>query len=63
MKCYIRKILVVSGIAALCLGAMLWSASAVTGTTRHYYVAAEEATWDYAPSGEDRVHGGPIPEP
>jgi manganese oxidase len=63
VKCYIRKIPVVSGIAALCLGAMLWSASAVTGTTRHYYVAAEEATWDYAPSGEDRVHGGPIPEP
>ena len=32
-------------------------------TTRHYYVAAEPGVWDFAPSGRNLVHGGPIPEP
>jgi manganese oxidase len=32
-------------------------------TTRHYYVAAEELLWDFAPSGADLVHGGAIPAP
>ena len=27
--------------------------------TRTYYVAAEEVTWDYAPTGMDRIRGGP----
>jgi FtsP/CotA-like multicopper oxidase with cupredoxin domain len=26
---------------------------AQTGATRHYYIAAEETTWDYAPSGKN----------
>ncbi|MER3447765.1 MAG: hypothetical protein C4291_13435 [Candidatus Dadabacteria bacterium] len=33
------------------------------GTIRQYYIAAEEVIWDYAPTGWDLVHGGPIPEP
>jgi hypothetical protein len=32
-------------------------------TTRHYYIAAEDGTWDYAPSGQDLLHGQPIPLP
>ncbi len=29
--------------------------------TRHYYIAAEDVTWDYAPSGRDLLYGQPIP--
>jgi len=31
--------------------------------TRHYYIAAEDVTWDYAPSGRDLLDGRPIPQP
>src|SRR5579862_7342266 len=34
-----------------------------TATTRHYYIAAEDVTWDYAPSGRDLLYGRPIPQP
>ncbi len=30
-------------------------------TTRHYYLAAEAVEWDFAPSGQDLVHGGVHP--
>jgi FtsP/CotA-like multicopper oxidase with cupredoxin domain len=30
---------------------------------RHYYIAAEDVVWDYAPSGRDLVHGRTLPEP
>ena len=30
---------------------------------RHYYVAAEDVAWDYAPSGKDLVHGRDLPAP
>jgi multicopper oxidase len=40
---------------------------APTGATRHYYIAAEETTWDYAPSGKSLLGAGsdskPIPPP
>jgi len=32
-------------------------------TTRHYYIAAEDVTWDYAPSGHNLLNGSPIPQP
>jgi FtsP/CotA-like multicopper oxidase with cupredoxin domain len=32
-------------------------------TTRHYYIAAEDVTWNYAPSGQDLMMGSPIPMP
>ena len=32
-------------------------------TTRHYYIAAEDVTWDYAPSGHDLLTGEPLPQP
>lgn len=31
--------------------------------TRHHFIAAEDVTWDYAPSGHDLMHGGVIPQP
>ncbi len=31
--------------------------------TRHYYIAAEDITWNYAPSGMDLLEGQPIPLP
>ena len=40
------------------LGAQLCSAA-----TRHYYIAAEDATWDYAPSKRDLIHGAHLPMP
>lgn len=40
-------------------------ATAPTGmaATRHYYIAAEDVTWDYAPGGQDVLHGRQIPLP
>ena len=29
--------------------------------TRHYYIAAEYVTWNYAPSGRDLIDGRPLP--
>ena len=31
--------------------------------TRHYYIAAEDVTWNYAPSGHNLLNGTPIPQP
>jgi FtsP/CotA-like multicopper oxidase with cupredoxin domain len=33
------------------------------GVTRHYYIAAEEYVWDFAPTGLDLVANGPVPQP
>jgi len=48
--------------AALFL-AILLAGSPAFAVTRHYYIAAEEVTWDYAPSGHDLLAGRPIPQP
>lgn len=37
--------------------------SSCWATTRHYYIAAEDATWDYAPSGRNLLNGNSIPQP
>src|ERR1041384_5371566 len=37
--------------------------SAAMAKTRHYYLAAEDVVWDFAPTGQNLVHGGPIPDP
>jgi manganese oxidase len=42
---------------------LLALAPACMGATRKYYIAAEEVTWDYAPSGRDLIHGRSIPAP
>lgn len=31
--------------------------------TRHYYIAAEDVTWNYAPSGMNLLNGTPVPQP
>jgi manganese oxidase len=37
--------------------------SSCFATTRHYYIAAEDVTWDYAPSGRNLLNGNSIPQP
>jgi len=34
---------------------------AAQARVRHYYIAAEDCSWDYAPSGQDLIDGRPIP--
>src|SRR2546421_3919160 len=36
------------------------AAHAAGGTTRTYYVAADEVAWDYAPSGINKISGAPF---
>ena len=50
-------------MALAALLAVLSQTNASAHTTRTYYLAAEAVVWDYAPSGQDLVHGGPIPDP
>jgi manganese oxidase len=46
-------------LAFLCVAdAGLWAQK-----TRHYYIQAEDVIWDFAPSNQNLVHGGAIPEP
>jgi manganese oxidase len=47
-------------IGLLCVSLFPSSGSA---TTRHYYIAAEDVTWDYAPSGRNLLNGSSIPQP
>ncbi len=35
----------------------------VPAAMREYFIAAEDVVWDFAPSGQDLVHGGRIPRP
>jgi len=65
MKRFLRVCLLVlcaSSIAA-CSASSPWAARAAgesTGQTRVYYIAADEVTWDYAPSGIDQISGMPF---
>ena len=53
-----------SCLRAFCLLSLLVSLTPVCfGTTRQYYVAAEDADWDYAPSGRDLLHDMRLPMP
>lgn len=36
---------------------------AASAVTRHYYIAAEDVTWEYAPSHMDLLYGQGIPQP
>ena len=42
---------------------VFFAVSSCLATTRHYYIAAEEGTWDYAPSGHNLLNGNVIPQP
>jgi hypothetical protein len=50
-------------LSALLACAVAFVDSPCFAATRHYYIAAEDVTWDYAPSGRDLIHGGIIPKP
>jgi hypothetical protein len=47
----------------LCWSFSLFAVARLHATERHYYIAAEDVTWDYAPSGRDLLYGRPIPQP
>jgi FtsP/CotA-like multicopper oxidase with cupredoxin domain len=48
---------------ALVLWFMFISACSCLAATRHYYIAAEDVTWNYAPSGHDLLTATPIRQP
>ena len=45
----------------LCL--QLFFALPLIAATRHYYIAAEDISWNYAPSGHNLLNGNVIPQP
>ena len=45
----------------LCL--LLLCTSTCLAATRHYYIAAEDVTWNYAPSGHNLLNAQPIRQP
>ena len=46
----------------LWLFSVLLLASSSRASTRHYYIAAEDVPWNYAPSGRNLLNGTPIPQ-
>jgi manganese oxidase len=54
---------VVAIAVATAVVTMTTLAAAYHPGTRHYYIAAEDVVWDFAPSGQDLIHGAPIPAP
>jgi multicopper oxidase len=42
---------------------LLFHAHGANAAIRNYYIAAENVSWDYAPSGLDLMHGSEIPFP
>ncbi len=46
----------------LWLFSVLLLASSSLAATRHYYIAAEDVPWNYAPSGRNLLNGTPIPQ-
>jgi FtsP/CotA-like multicopper oxidase with cupredoxin domain len=57
----LKRTLLTSSIAAI----VLLAAGGDTGfaATRCYYIQAEDVRWNFAPTGKDLSHGGPIPPP
>jgi len=45
------------------LSFLLFFASSSFAAVRHYYIAAEDVFWSYAPSGHNLLNGNPIPQP
>ncbi len=50
-------------VIVACLTLVPTGPRAQDGKTRHYYIAAEDGVWDFAPGGRDQMHGGAIPRP
>jgi hypothetical protein len=50
--------------SAIALGFVIFAiSSASAAATRHYYIAAEDVIWDYAPSGHNLLTGEPLAQP
>lgn len=58
----LRSILSMATIGAV-IGVAVVYDSAIAATNRHYYIQAEDVTWNFAPAGQNLAHCGPIPEP
>lgn len=58
-----QRYCVVAIAVATAVVTMTTLAAAYHPVTRHYYIAAEDVVWDFAPSGQDLTHDGPIPAP
>jgi FtsP/CotA-like multicopper oxidase with cupredoxin domain len=48
---------------AIGLWFVLFAVSSSLANTRHYYIAAEDVTWDYAPSGHNLLNGNVLLQP
>ena len=48
---------------ALVLWCVLLAVPSCLAATRHYYIAAEDVTWNYAPSGHNLLNATPIRQP
>jgi manganese oxidase len=49
--------------SAFALSCFVFFALPLLAITRHYYIAAEDVMWSYAPSGRNLLNGNPIPQP
>ncbi len=47
----------------LTIAAFSLLSTAYAQKVRHYYIQAEDVIWDFAPTNQNLVHGGQIPEP
>lgn len=59
----LHKRMILRTLAVVTFLLTIGSVSILAGNTRHYFVQAEDVTWNFAPSGQNIVHGGPIPAP
>lgn len=52
-------------VALVVVALVALAADATSAATRHYYIAAENVVWDFAPTGLDLIHGegSSIPRP
>jgi manganese oxidase len=53
----------VNSLRAVALCTLVFWVSTALAATRHYYIAAEDVTWDYAPSHMNLLSATPIREP
>jgi len=59
----LRTLAIFTAAVLLISVAVVAPSGAAQSTTRHYYIQAEDVEWDFAPTGLDKIHGGPIPAP
>lgn len=55
-------LILVVALVGVTLLSVVDSGMAAAGKTRHYYIAADEVDWDYAPMGYDNITGRPFGE-